>query len=109
MPEDLLKSHKRKITCDSGIGVPALFRQAALFSMLFCASLSMAQTDHKTWSDYGSGPDSSKFMNLQQITKENVKSLTVSWTYRTQDHTGHFFNPIIVDNVMYVLARGSSL
>jgi quinoprotein glucose dehydrogenase len=81
----------------------------ALCFTLLSATFVFAQQDHKTWSDYGSGPDSSKFMDLQQITKANVNQLTVAWSYKTQDHTAHFFNPIIVDNVMYVLARGNSL
>lgn len=96
-------------TLSSWFDVRTLVRNSTLFCAVFSASFAIAQTDHKTWSDYGSGPDNSKFLNLKQITKENVKQLTVVWSYRTQDHTAHFFNPIIVDNVMYVLARGSSL
>lgn len=79
----------------------------ALIGMV--AHAAWAQNPHKTWSDYGSGPDSSKYMALTQITKANVKDLTVAWTYATRDHTGYFFNPIVVDGTMYVLARGTSL
>jgi quinoprotein glucose dehydrogenase len=65
--------------------------------------------EHKTWRDYGGGPDSSKFMALAQITKANVGQLQVAWTYPTSDNLNYQFNPIVVDNVMYVLAKNSSL
>jgi len=68
-----------------------------------------AQQDHKKWNDYGGGPDSSHFVALDQINKSNVSRLDVAWIYPTGDNRSHVFNPIVVDNVMYVLARDSSL
>ena len=59
--------------------------------------------------DYGGGPDSSHFVDLNQINKSNVKQLQVAWTYPTGDSRSYLFNPIVVDNIMYVLARNSSL
>jgi quinoprotein glucose dehydrogenase len=38
-----------------------------------------------------------------------VSQLEVAWTYPTGDERAYLFNPIIVDNVMYVLAKNSSL
>ena len=38
-----------------------------------------------------------------------MNQLQVAWTYATQDKNSYLFNPIIVDNVMYVLARNYSL
>ena len=67
------------------------------------------QQDHKAWMDYGGGPDSSHFVALNQINKSNVNQLQVAWTYPTGDNNSYLFNPIIVDNVMYVLAKNSSL
>lgn len=64
---------------------------------------------HTTWKDYGGGSDQSKFVALDQITKANVGQLEVSWTYPSHDDRAYQFNPIIVDNVMYVLAKDSSL
>ena len=63
----------------------------------------------KNWSDYGGGPDSSHFVALDQITKSNVSQLQVAWVYPTGDTKAYLFNPIVVDNIMYVLARKSSL
>jgi quinoprotein glucose dehydrogenase len=59
--------------------------------------------------DYGGSPDNAKFMTLDQINKSNVASLKVAWTYPTQDNVSYVFNPVVVDNVMYVLARNNSL
>jgi quinoprotein glucose dehydrogenase len=90
--------------------------KGAVCSIAMCSALIamsahflVAQDDHKTWSDYGGGPDSSKYTDLNQITKANVDSLKVAWTYPTRDHSSYLFNPIVIDGVMYVLARGSSL
>jgi quinoprotein glucose dehydrogenase len=63
----------------------------------------------KGWPDYGGGPDNSKYVALDQITKSNVSRLQVDWSYPTQDNTAYVFNPIVVDDVMYVLARNNSL
>src|ERR1700730_6667188 len=67
------------------------------------------QQDYKSWKDYGGGADNSKYTKLDQITKSNVYKLQVAWSYPTGDSTSYLFNPIVVDNVMYVLAKGTSL
>jgi quinoprotein glucose dehydrogenase len=65
---------------------------------------------HKTWTEYGGGADQSKFVDFKQINKENVSQLQVAWEYSTNDNVGSYkFNPIVVDNVMYVLAKNNSL
>jgi quinoprotein glucose dehydrogenase len=68
-----------------------------------------AEENHKTWSDYGSGPDNSKYVDFGQITKANVSQLAVAWTYPTRDSSSYLFNPIVVGDTMYVLARNNSL
>ncbi len=67
-----------------------------------------AQT-HATWSAYGGNPDSAQYFALEQINRSNVAKLEVAWTYPTGDHNKYFFNPLIVDNVMYVLAKNNSI
>jgi quinoprotein glucose dehydrogenase len=64
---------------------------------------------HTTWKDYGGGPDQSKYMALDQINKSNVSRLQVAWFYSTGDDNKYQFNPVIVDSVMYVLAKNNSL
>ena len=72
-------------------------------------SLASAQDNHKSWSEYGSGPDSSKYVDFDQITRDNVDQLAVAWTYPTRDSSSYLFNPIVVGDTMYVLARNYSL
>lgn len=58
---------------------------------------------------WGGGADQSKFVDFKQIDKSNVKDLDVAWFYPTGDNKIYQFNPIIVDNHMYVLAKNNSL
>ncbi len=61
---------------------------------------------YTTWRDYGGGEDSMQYSALKQINKSNVSKLELAWSYTVPDHRGNFgFNPVIVDNVMYVLGR----
>jgi len=70
---------------------------------------SISKKQGKGWNDYGGGPDNSKFVDFNQITKSNVDQLQVQFVVPTYDKAGYLFNPIIVENVMYVLGRNSSL
>src|SRR6266404_4686615 len=65
--------------------------------------------DHKTWSDYGGAADSAQYSTLARINRSNVSKLEVAWTYPTGDDHKYSFNPIVVDAVMYVLARNNSI
>jgi quinoprotein glucose dehydrogenase len=86
-------------------------KKLLLFTLYLGISFQCAwsQFNHKTWMEYGSGPDNSKFVALNQITKSNVGQLAVAWSYPTRDNNSYLFNPIIVGNTMYLLARGNSL
>jgi len=61
------------------------------------------------WPDYGGTPDQSKYVVTKDITKQSVSRFEVAWMYPTGDERAYQFNPIIVDGVMYVLAKNSSL
>jgi len=65
--------------------------------------------NYKIWTDNGGGPDNSHFSALNQITKENVGKLEVAWSYPSNDTISYVWNPLIVGNMMYVLARNNSL
>jgi quinoprotein glucose dehydrogenase len=67
-----------------------------------------AAADHtgKFWWDNLHGPDSSNFVDSDQIKKSNVTQLGVSWFY---PYAQPGFNPIVVDDVMYVMGRGNAL
>ncbi|HEV3197752.1 MAG TPA: pyrroloquinoline quinone-dependent dehydrogenase [Bryobacteraceae bacterium] len=62
-----------------------------------------------TWTQYGGGSDSSQYSSLKQIGKSNVSRLEVAWTYPTGAPGSYTFNPIIIDGVMYVLAKNNSV
>lgn len=63
--------------------------------------------DFETWDQYLGGADSSQYSSLDQIDKGNVARLEVAWTYPTGEN--YLFNPIVVDGVMYVLAKNRSI
>jgi quinoprotein glucose dehydrogenase len=79
----------------------------ALLTIILSASL-FAQT-HKTWADYGGNADSAQYSELEQINRSNVSKLEIAWTYPTGDGNKYFFNPIVVDNIMFVLAKRNSI
>lgn len=61
------------------------------------------------WSDYAGTPDSAQYSALTQINRSNVTRLQVAWTYPTGDNNKYFFSPLVVDGVMYVMAKGNSI
>jgi quinoprotein glucose dehydrogenase len=67
-----------------------------------------AQT-HTTWTDYSGSADGSQYSALEQIDKSNVAKLDVAWTYPIGDNNRYFFNPIVIDGTMYVLAKHNSI
>jgi len=62
-----------------------------------------------SWKDYGGNPDQSKYVVAEDINKNTVSQLEVAWSYSTEDGRVYQWNPIIVDTIMYVLAKNSSL
>ena len=64
---------------------------------------------HMTWRDYLGGEDSSHYSALDEINRTNVRQLQVAWQYETGDEIPYAFNPIVVDGVMYVMAKHSSI
>ena len=65
--------------------------------------------NHTTWTNYGGGPDQSKYVVAKDINKSNIDQLKLAWAYSTGDDRVYQWNPIIVDTIMYVLAKNSSL
>jgi quinoprotein glucose dehydrogenase len=88
-----------------------LIKVAAAASVVFFLGCDKGSSshDHKSWSHYGGSPDQSKFFNASQITKENVNQLKVLWNYPVEDNNFYNFSPIIVDTIMYVYGKNSSL
>ena len=68
----------------------------------------MAQ-NHDSWSDYGGAADSAQYSSLSQINRSNVRKLRVAWIYPTSDRKKYFFAPLMVDGLLYVLAKNNSV
>src|SRR6267142_5303016 len=62
---------------------------------------------YTTWTAYGGGAHSSQYSALDQMNKSNVSQLEVVWTFPVSGTI--IFNPLVVDEVMYLQASGSTL
>jgi len=63
------------------------------------------QDEWSGWRSYAGSPDSSQYSSLKQINRENVSDLEVAWTFATGS-ANHRSTPIVIDDVMYVVANG---
>ena len=91
------------------LGSRQLIFAIALLSAGFIACKNSHTNQHKSWRDYGGGPDQSKYVELDEIDKSNVNQLQQAWFYPTDDDKAYGFNPIIINTIMYVLAKNNSL
>ena len=72
-----------------------------LFSIPVFVGASMttnAEQNRRWWWDNLAGPDSSNFVDADQIKKNNVSQLEVAWTY---PYAASGFNPVVVEDVIY--------
>jgi quinate dehydrogenase (quinone) len=99
------------VALGSKLTLPALL--AAAVGLAACSRAHEPQDqvsgafDFEGWDQYLGGSDSSQFTSLKQIDKSNVSRLQVAWSYPTGE--SYLFNPIVVDGVMYVLAKNRSI
>ena len=103
---------KKKFRIFSSLPLMIIILAGISSSLVFWKNVSnipLAEQQHKEWKDYGGGPDHSKYVDLKQITKANLNQLKIDFVYSTNDNLAYNFNPIVVDNVLYVLARNNSL
>ena len=63
------------------------------------------------WPNYGNDPGAQRYSSLNQINRDNVSRLKVSWTFHTGDvsngenarmKTGFENTPIVIDGTMYI-------
>jgi quinoprotein glucose dehydrogenase len=64
---------------------------------------------HSTWRAYGGAADGAQYSSLHQIDRSNVGKLKKVWSYQTGDDLPYAFNPLVVDDVIYVMARSNSI
>src|SRR6202167_2612713 len=90
---------------------PATYKwEAFLFSCLLFGTVSNALAqDHLACRDYGGAADAAQYSALSQIDRSNVGKLAVAWTYPTGDNHQYLFNPIVIDGLMYVMAKNNSI
>jgi quinoprotein glucose dehydrogenase len=70
---------------------------------------SLAPQKYQSWRDYGGSADSAQYSALKQINRTNVSRLQVAWTYPIGDGNKYLFNPLVVDDLVYVLGKGNSI
>src|SRR5580704_15533946 len=88
--------------------MPRVFFSAALAALLVTSRHLKAQ-NHQTWRDYGGAADSAQYSALAQIDRSNVSKLEVAWSFPAGDNNAYSFNPIVVDGIIYVLAKNNSV
>jgi quinoprotein glucose dehydrogenase len=67
------------------------------------AAAPSGQRPYTAWNDYGGAADSMQYSALAQIDRSNVATLQQAWFYPVDDEAVRLgFNPLIVDDVMYV-------
>ena len=83
--------------------------RAIVLLTLVAASAAAApaeRTLYTTWSAYAGSADSMQYSALSQITKGNVAALERVWFYPVPGEPDRLpFNPLIVDDVMYITQR----
>lgn len=89
--------------------IGAVITLSCLFVYLSCNTRYSSSYNHTTWTQYGGGPDQSKYFDAAEINKQNVNQLEVAWSYSTEDNIPYMFQPIVVDTVMYVYGKNASL
>lgn len=85
------------------------FLRVLLAGLVCGATFDASAQSHTGWSDYAGGADSAQYSALDQVNRGNVSKLAVAWAYPTGDGRKYNFNPIVIDGVMYVLAKNNSI
>src|SRR5690242_14904943 len=78
-------------------------KYAALAAAWF-APLLFSQQPSREWPIYGGGAENIRYSQLSQINRDNVKNLTVAWTFNTADEfkgSEMQCNPIVVNGILY--------
>jgi quinoprotein glucose dehydrogenase len=107
-PDELYKVARRVAGRWLGGGLLGILAAAICFG--FCANSFAAEKQYVTWSDYGGSADSMQYSALTQINKTNVTQLKPAWFFPVPGDPQHLpFNPLIIDNVMYVAGTGGGV
>src|SRR5258708_4059183 len=102
------RTHDAMLTVP-GLNVYTLEMLSNVARLAFLLGGCLMAQDHSGWRDYGGASDTAQYSALTQINRSNVHKLEVAWTYSTGDNGKYFFNPIVIDATMYVLAKHDSI
>jgi quinohemoprotein ethanol dehydrogenase len=73
------------------------------------ARIAAADSEPGQWMSHGRTYDEQRFSPLTRITKDNVKTLGLSWFVDLDTHRGQEATPLVVDGVMYVSTAWSKV
>jgi quinoprotein glucose dehydrogenase len=81
----------------------------AAVAMFYMPTAAQRQV-YATWNDYAGGADGMQYSALKQIDKTNVSRIELAWFYQVTGPSRRFgFNPVIVDGLMYVMAKDGAI
>lgn len=83
------------------------FRYSIIAIILIVLACGREEGRYATWSVYRGDAGNSAYSSLREINRENVKQLSIAWTYRTGDadkgnRSAIQCNPIIANGMMYI-------
>ena len=76
-------------------------QRAGAFVALVLATAGIAQASDADWPAYGGDAGKSRHSPLTQITRDNVKQLTLAWSYDTHEKGDTQTQPIVIGRVLY--------
>jgi quinoprotein glucose dehydrogenase len=56
---------------------------------------------YRGWPAYGGGPEGIRYSSLDEITRDNVRTLELAWSYDTGETGGLQTNPIVVGRMLF--------
>ncbi|MCV3242538.1 methanol/ethanol family PQQ-dependent dehydrogenase [Mesorhizobium sp. ZC-5] len=84
------------------LSTAALLTCATAYGVSANDDLQKLASDPKNWAMPTGDYANTRYSNLDQITKDNVKDLQVKWTFSTGVLRGHEGGPLVIGDVMYV-------
>jgi quinoprotein glucose dehydrogenase len=86
-----------------------LHRSLFVCTYLISTAAFAQERPYHSWRDYSGSADSAQYSALRQVNRSNVSQLRIAWQFPTGDGAKYSFNPVVVDDLMYVLAKGPSI
>jgi len=86
-----------------------MYPRLLVLCSLFACAVWPQNVPYSSWRDYAGSADSAQFSSLRQVTRQNVAQLKVAWTYPIGDGRKYNFNPLVVEDVMYVLGKANAI